>query len=66
MLILQRTTHGKLTPIGVPVTNIAEVSPHEDGGCWVKYWNGTEIRTMVVNESLDEIQHKTFIAKGHE
>lgn len=65
MIILTKVSYDIESLVGVPVTNVAEVTQHEKGGCWVKHWNGTEIRTMVIKDSLVEVQSKIHTAKGH-
>lgn len=58
MIVLKRITQeGEEVDIGVPVTNISEVSPHKDAEnrVWVKYWNGQEIRSMVIAGTVREV-----------
>ena len=66
MIILNRVnTQSQIVQIGLQAANITEVTPKDENRtCWVKYWNGSEIRSMVVENNLDEIQHKVSIAKG--
>lgn len=58
MIVLKRITQdGGEVEIGVPVTNVSEVSPHKDAEnrIWVKYWNGQEIRSMIVAGTVREV-----------
>jgi len=58
MIVFKRVTQdGDEIEIGVPLTNISEVSPHKEvkDRVWVKYWNGSEIRSMVVIGTVEEI-----------
>lgn len=61
MVIFEKSNAGLL---GVPVNNIIEVNPKEDSSdCWLKYWDGKEVRTCVVVQSIEEIQYRMFIAR---
>lgn len=58
MIVLKRIRHdGEEVEIGVPVTNVSEVTQHKDAEnrVWVKYWNGQEIRSMVVAGTVREV-----------
>lgn len=66
MIVLNRvTSDGSLVEIGVPLTNVSEVSPHKDEKTrsWVKYWNGQEIRSMVVDHTVKDVQQLMFVAR---
>lgn len=34
-------------------TNILEVSKKDDNFCWVKYWDGSQVRSIVAKGSLE-------------
>jgi hypothetical protein len=46
---------GDITKEGVPINNFIGCNTTPDGVTWVRYWDGAEIRKMVVQESLEEI-----------
>lgn len=61
MIVLNRiTTEGTSVKIGIPTNNISEVSEHKDeeNRLWVRYWNGQEIRSMVVEGTVEEIANQ--------
>ena len=59
MIIIERD-NGKLEGIALP--NF--ISANDDGDkVWVAFWNGEKVFRTPVNHTLQEIQHKVFIAR---
>ena len=42
--------------------NVIEVTPKGDMECWMKYWDGKEIRTCIVEGSVIVTFEKVFCA----
>ena len=59
MILLPRlTTSGEPAPIMVQKSNITEMSIKDENSSWIKYWNGSEIRSMVVTENIYHLQRR--------
>lgn len=54
ILVTKIPQEGQPFKIAISKTNLVEVSP-KGNESWCKYWDGREIRTMVIQESPEEV-----------
>lgn len=58
MVVLERMLNdGGVYPLALNVLNVIEATPKmdEEGKSWVKYWDGREVRSAVVNHTVHEV-----------
>jgi hypothetical protein len=65
MILLTKIRTDQDTPTveGIPINNLVGSNEAPDGKVWVRYWDGAEVRKMVVQESMDLIARKMNFAR---
>lgn len=64
MIILQQQyTDGTEGSIGIPLNNFMNCNETANGEVWVIYWQGEKVMKAKVNHTLQDIQHKVFVAR---
>lgn len=63
ILVNQQYTDGSEGSIGIPLHNFANCNLANDGSVWVIYWQGEKLMKAKVNHTLEELQHKMFVAR---
>lgn len=60
MIVVERKT-GAVE--GIRIENILSCNQDVDGQVWLAHWTGEKIFRGVVNHTVQEIQHKMFVAR---
>lgn len=56
MILTKVTQDGVQVPLLIPERNFIEANPKQDSDhVWVKYWDGKEIRAIVITETLEQL-----------
>ena len=67
MLVFTRITkEGAKGQLGVPVTNICEITPNTeaDNRCWLRYWIGDQVRSAVVEGTVEELAKRVSMLRS--
>jgi hypothetical protein len=66
-MILLTKVHSKddsETIEGININNLIGANESHDGQVWIRYWDGAEVRRMVVKESISEVAKRMNYARS--
>lgn len=55
ILVTKVPQEGTPYPIAINVQNIVEVAPKDGTTSWLKYWDGQQIRSSVIQETPEQV-----------
>lgn len=55
LLVTKVPKEGEPYDIALNKRNVLEVTPKAGGDSWIKYWDGTQVRTAIITETPAQV-----------
>lgn len=65
IILTKQHNDGTTSKEGINIQNLIGANTSKENETWIRYWDGAEVRRMVVTDTIEEVAQKMAAARGN-